>query len=206
MTRILFVRHGHTYWNEQKRYQGFADIELNSQGISESQKLSKRLAIEPIEAIYSSPLKRAMQTADIVNKNFSKDIIQNENLKEINFGDWEGLRFDEIVNQYPELSQQWIRNPDKMRPPKGENFLDLQKRAIIAFEEIYNANKGKNVLIVSHGGLISVLICHILQIELAGLWRFIAANTGISVIEERNQELFLTTFNEYSHLKLFKSD
>lgn len=203
MTRIMLVRHGYTYWNEQKRYQGFADIAMNPQGIEEAQKLAKRLAVEPIDTIYSSPLQRARQTAEIVNQNFSRDILTHELLKEINFGDWEGLTFQQITKKYPELSRQWREKPALMRPPNGENFSDLQIRAITAFEEIHQQNKGKNVLIVSHGGLISVLICHILQIGIEGLWRFIAHNTGITILEERNEEMILSTFNEHSHLKLF---
>ncbi len=110
-----------------------------------------------------------MQTAEIVNTNFNKKIHICECLKEINFGDWEGCTFEEIVRTYPDLSQQWLDKPADMRPPNGENFRDLQERAIKVLHEIYELNKGKNVLIVTHGGLISVLVCHILKIGLDDL-------------------------------------
>lgn len=201
MTRLILVRHGYTYWNEEKKYQGFADISLNPQGIEEAEKLSKRLSVEKIDRVYSSPLKRALQTAEIVNANFNKKIHICECLKEINFGDWEGFTFDEIVRTYPDLSQQWLDKPADMRPPNGENFRDLQERAIKVLHEIYDLNKGNNVLIVTHGGLISVLVCHILKIGLDDLWKFISSNTGITILEEYNNELILTTFNEHGHLK-----
>ena len=88
-----------------------------------------------------------------------------------------------------------------MRPPNGENFRDLQERAIQVLHEIYELNKEKNVLIFTHGGLISVLVCHILQIGLDDLWKFISSNTGITILEEYDNELILTTFNEHGHLK-----
>lgn len=201
MTRLVLVRHGYTYWNEEKKYQGFADINLNPQGINEAKKVAKRLSVENFDRIYSSPLRRAMETAEIINENFNKKIHICECLKEINFGDWEGHTFEEIAHNYPDLSKEWVEKPADMRPPNGENFRDLQERAINVLHEIYDLNKGKNVLIVTHGGLISVLVCHILKIGLDELWKFISSNTGITILEEYDNELILTTFNEHGHLK-----
>lgn len=203
MTRLILVRHGYTYWNEEKKYQGFTDIDLNPQGIEEAKKVAKRLSFEKIDMIYSSPLKRSLETAEIINETFNKKIHIRDCLKEINFGDWEGFTFDEIVSHYPELSEEWLSKPADMRPPNGENFRDLQERAINVLHEIYDINKGKNVLIVTHGGLISVLVCHILKINIEELWKFISSNTGITILEELDNELILTTFNEHGHLKYF---
>lgn len=201
MTRLIFVRHGYTYWNEEKKYQGFSDIGLNQQGIEEAEKLAKRLSVEKIDTIYASPLKRTVHTAQIVNENFNYEIHYRDCLKEINFGDWEGYTFEEIVKTYPDLSKQWLDQPADMRPPNGENFRDLQERAVKVLHEIFDLNKGKNVLIVTHGGLISVLVCYILKIRLDELWKFISHNTGITILEELNDDLILTTFNEHGHLK-----
>ncbi len=203
MTRLILVRHGYTFWNEEKKYQGFSDINLNPQGIEEARKLAKRLSFEKIDMIYSSPLKRSLETAEIVNENFKQKIHIRDCLKEINFGDWEGFTFEEIVSHYPELSDEWLAKPADMRPPNGENFRDLQERAIKVLHEIYDLNKGKNVLIVTHGGLISVIVCHILKIGLDDLWKFISSNTGITILEELDNKLLLTTFNEAGHLKYF---
>lgn len=203
MARLILVRHGYTYWNEEKKYQGFSDIDLNPQGIEEAIKVGKRLSLEKIDMIYSSPLRRSLHTAEIINESFNKEIQISECLKEINFGEWEGYTYEEIVKHYPELMDDWHERPADMRPPKGENFRDLQERAINVLHEIYDVNKGKNVLIVTHGGLISVLVCHILKIELDELWKFISSNTGITILEEMDDELILTTFNEHGHLKYF---
>ena len=165
--------------------------------------MARRLAMEEIHCIYTSPLKRALQTAEIINQKFSHPLQTSDCLREVNFGAWEGLTFDEIVSGYPELSRQWMERPAEMRPPGGENFQDLQNRAVGIFNQIYQSNKGKNILVVTHGGVISVLLCHILQIEIHNLWKFISSNTGISVVEEKNEELVLTTFNENGHLRYF---
>lgn len=203
MTKLILVRHGYTSWNEAKKYQGFSDINLNNQGIEEAKKVAKRLSYEKIDMIYSSPLKRAFETAEIINENFEKKIHISQCLKEINFGDWEGYTFEEIGKHYPDLIDKWLEKPADMRPPNGENFRDLQVRAMKVLHEIYDLNRGKNVLIVTHGGLISVIVCHILQIGLDELWKFISSNTGITILEEYDNKLLLTTFNEYGHLKFF---
>ncbi len=179
MTNIYLVRHGETEWNKTMRFQGSSDIELNDTGYEQANILAKRLSGIDFTSIYSSDLKRAIGTASAVAG--EKKMIIEPNLKEMHFGDWEGLTFEQIKAEYPGELDKFYIDPTSADIPGNETFLKLQQRACKAFYNIAQSNED-NVLIVSHGATIRVILADILQIPLAKVWNIRQDNVAINVI------------------------
>ena len=203
MTRLIFIRHGQTMWNDLGRYQGHTDIPLNKTGIEQAQKVAKRLGKEKVSAIYASDLLRAKQTAEIIGLEFNLPVTLSENLREINFGVWEGKTYKEIELQYPELLNIWLSDPTKLQIPNGETFSQLQTRAWASISDIINMNKNKTVVVVSHGGTISTIICQILNINLKNLWQIKLNNSAVSIVDFYDQNKgVITLLNDTYHLQI----
>lgn len=159
MTEIWLVRHGQTDWNLNRRFQGQTDIPLNESGLQQAEVLAQKLRFEKFDAIYSSDLQRASQTADSVAQRLNLPVIHDPRLREICQGEWEGLCLDEVIDQYkvdPTIEQ---RDPVYSRAPGGESVAEVEARMAEAAAEIArNYPKGK-VLIVSHGVAVAALYC-----------------------------------------------
>lgn len=122
MTKIIFVRHGQTEWNVLGRYQGQTDIALSPLGIEQAEKLAAHFPVDKVEAVYSSDLVRAMTTARCVADRFGLTVEPRPELRELNFGDWEGLTYDEIVAKWPDALNNFFQHPDVLEIPHGESF------------------------------------------------------------------------------------
>lgn len=200
-TTINLVRHGETEWNVLGKFQGCKDINLSKDGILQAEYLKKRLE-NKFDHIYTSPLKRAMRTAEIISdgKNI-KPIIETE-LREINFGDWEGLTIKEIEANYPETFIQW-RN-DEIEGPMCGGDLSLNKasiRAKKAILEITEKHQGKNIVIVAHGGIIKAGLIGIFDWKMTMYHKMILGNTSICKISfDDNYNPKIITINDTSHL------
>lgn len=196
VTKILLIRHGETDWNLEGRYQGHADIDLNSTGRRQAKKLSVRLREEEIDAVYSSDRMRAANTAKIV---FKKHKARPESgFREINFGVFEGLTHNEILEKYPKVYSRWVRNLLGIRIPQGENPSVFKKRVLNTFKRIVSSNKGKAVAIVAHGGPVNVIIKHILGPKKHK--DFIPGLASLSVIEFKKGEAVTVLLNDTRHL------
>ncbi len=140
--RVLIVRHGVTLWNKEARYQGQTDIPLSEDGIAQAQAVGKRLAAEPVCRVYSSDLSRAKVTADIIAQHHHIEVKTDRRLREMFFGEWEGLTFDEIGAKWPGLRDRWLKDPVNLRPPGGESASDLISRVLEAMRDIYSELRG----------------------------------------------------------------
>jgi len=162
MTTIWLVRHGQTDWNVEGRWQGHADPPLNALGRKQTQILAEGLAHVHFDAIFSSDLDRAYQTACAVAERQVKRIeVQIEpRLREINLGEWEGLTNEEIRKRYPAEWKDRVMFPLQARPPGGESVLELAERIIPAVSDISRLYPSGLLLIVSHGLALATLICH----------------------------------------------
>jgi len=136
MTTIMLIRHGDTDWNVEEIFRGRADIELNEVGIKQAELLAKYLADERIVAIYSSPLKRALKTAEIIASSHHFDIIGAPELIDFDYGEWQGLSHDTVRQKYKALYDEWLRNPHLVKIPKGESLDDVRKRAISLVNQV----------------------------------------------------------------------
>lgn len=200
MTRIIFVRHGETIWNNIGKYQGHTDIPLSTVGISQARKTAQRLSKENISTIYSSDLMRAQQTAEIIGLKHNLVINYCKDLREINFGQWEGRTYGEIEGQYPQLLNLWIEDPEKLKIPGGETFGELRERAMKVIDNILLKHHQETVLLVAHGGTISTILCSVLSIDLKNMWQIKQSNSAISIIEFYDKKGIVTLFNDTYHL------
>lgn len=194
--RIILIRHGETDWNLQGRYQGKADIDLNATGRGQAAKLSIRLQNEAIDRVYSSDRIRAVSSARIIFHGREPEI--EADLREISFGVFEGLNYEEILERYPEVHAGWMKNPFDAMIPGGEAPADFRKRVLGAFGNIVSLNKGKVVAIVAHGGPVNVIVRDILGAKVPD--DFIPGPTSVSIIEFSNGKARGVLLNDMSHL------
>ncbi len=195
-TKLILIRHGQTGWNLKKRYSGFIDIALNTQGRKQARKLGKRLKDEKIHRVYSSDRIRALQTARILFKRADIGIVPD--LREMHFGAFEGMTYNEIMAKYPVVYKKWLCNPFAITIPKGESLADFQKRVVVAFKKIVFSNKNKTAAIVCHGGTISIFISHIAKTK--KFWEQIPSSASLSIIEYKRNKANIRLLNDTSHL------
>lgn len=203
MTRIYFTRHGETEWNKQLRFQGSMNSELTEKGILAAELLSGRIEEIDIDYIISSPLMRAYHTAEIVRGNKNIEIIKNDGFKEINLGDFEGLRYDEIKLNCGDVLNKIENDPFNNRYPNGENLIEFYKRVERAFKEVIDKYRDKNTLIVAHGGTIKCIESYIRKFQINKNWMGnIVKNCSLSCIEvNENNEIKEIFYDDTEHLK-----
>ncbi len=201
MSKLLLVRHGITEYNSSRRFAGYTDAELSADGIWQVERLRDRLAEEKIDAVYSSDLKRAMSTAEVISSGHEVEIVSCSELREINYGDIEGLTFEEISNQYPELAKS-IRNFSlELSFPGGENFKGFIARTCRFLDRLNEQAQEQTILIVSHSGALRTLVCDLLGLEQSNWQKFRMDNASLSIINTYPKRVILNLFNDTSHLK-----
>lgn len=198
--RLLLARHGETAWNHDGRLQGQSDVPLSALGEQQAARLALRLAAEPIDAVYASDLQRAWRTAAIAAAGRSLPVLQNAAWRELSFGAWEGLTYEQAMARDGDLAARRIADPERVAPPGGEHLGDLAARLDGALDEIGRRHDGQTVLVVTHGGPLRVLPCRVLELPLERSWRFAHANCGLSVVTWYDRAPMLETWNDVSHL------
>lgn len=202
MAKLLLVRHGLTEFNSTRRFAGSSDIELSAEGQRQVERLRDRLANEKIDAVYCSDLKRALTTAKIISSERKVEIVTCSELREINYGDAEGLTFDEISQRYPELARE-IRNFNLgLKFPGGESFEGFIQRTIPFLAKLEKHETSETILVVSHSGSLRVLLCDLLGIDQTH-WRQIGcANASLSIVDTYpTRGAIISLLNDTSHLK-----
>lgn len=200
-TELLLIRHGQTEWNTLGKFQGCSDIKLSQEGILQAEYLSRHLNGN-FDCIYSSPLKRARKTSEIIAKDTGKQPIIVNNLREINYGEWEGLTAQEIINNYKEEYIKW-RTDTKEGPLCGGDLSlkNVCERARDTLTNIVNKNRYKKIAVVAHGGIIKAGLVSLFDWDLAMYHRIILLNTSVSkIIFDDNSSPIIYTINDTSHL------
>jgi len=201
LSKLLLVRHGNTKGNSAERFWGQTDVELSATGIRQAERLRDRLATEKIDAIYTSNLRRASVTAEIIASRHQLKVITCAGLYEINFGKLEGLTFKEISQLYPELVKAWPTRGLDFKYPGGESITDLDNRVIKFLDRLKKHSPEETILIVAHSGILRLLICHLLGIE-PWHWRQIRTDlASLSILEIYPQGAILNSLNDVSHLR-----
>ncbi|KAA3664305.1 MAG: histidine phosphatase family protein [Chloroflexi bacterium] len=199
-TTILLIRHGQTDWNLEGRMQGHEDIPLNKTGEQQAQALAKRLATWPIQAIYTSDLQRSLKTAVTIGNTIGIKPIINPVWRERDLGALSGLTRTEARTQFPKALNH--RNHTKIHPPNGEDHQTLQNRGLTAFRQIAATHPDQMVAVVSHGGLLHVLVAHLIGLPGGEYGRFtIRGNTGLTIAELHGDDTVVTCINDTSHLE-----
>jgi alpha-ribazole phosphatase len=202
MTKVILVRHGQTLWNVDCRYQGQSDVCLNETGLKQAKLLAERLASQPAAAIYASDLGRAKTTAEVIAKlhNLPVEIIPE--VREISFGEWEGLRFSEIDEKWPGVMQRVFKQPETVEIPGGETFEDVQERAVRAIRKLVKQHPEEIIIVVSHGATIRTILCAALNIPLTSVWRIRQDNTAVNIIDYHEDNwVSVALMNDTHHLK-----
>lgn len=198
--KLYLIRHGQTEWNIDGKIQGKTDIPLNHTGIHQAELLSKAMDQNPVTAVFSSPLKRACQTAEIVADRKKLPVILIDELREVDFGLWEGLTWETIEERFREDFIKWDQNPVKHTPTGGEKRESCKKRCAMAISRILNQAKG-DVAIVAHGGILVFVVAFLLQNQ-KDKNEIIVKNASITTIEYRKEtsEGKLLRLNDIRHL------
>jgi len=198
--RLIVVRHGETVYNAQRRITGHTDIPLSALGEQQAAALGKRLAAEPLVAIVASDLQRARVTAQAIARYHKLPVQEDADLREISFGAWEGATYDEIAARDADLMQRWLDDPTICAPPGGETVIQLRDRVARALERWQTSCPEATVLWVVHGGVIEVLLCHLLGVDLKLRWQFRHENASISEIDLNGESATVVRLNEVAHL------
>jgi broad specificity phosphatase PhoE len=196
--QLILIRHGETLWNKEGRIQGISDIELSAVGIQQARLLALSLKDQPIRAIHTSPLKRALQTAEIINEFHRKEIHTHQDLMEMDQGDFEGVSFKKLMTCEKDFLKKWIANPASVQMPNGESLTQLQERAWRAMERIIN--KEENALVVAHNFTIAAIICRIRSISLNEFLSACVGNASKTIVSFQKDGIFIEAFNDHSHL------
>jgi len=196
---LIFLRHGETEWNRQKKYQGSLNIGLNEKGRDQAKKAAKMLENQKIDLIFSSDLDRASDTASIIGKRLGLKVQKKEQLREMDFGDWEGKDYLTIRKEQPESFDNWLDDPNENPPPGGERLEDFRDRVVTACKEILSV-PAESVLVVCHGGVIMVYLTHILGMDLKDYRKLSVTNTGFTRVMYYDRHPVLSTFNCTAHL------
>ncbi len=159
--RIILVRHGQTEWNRLHRFQGRSDLPLNPKGHKQAQALASALKEETITAIYSSPLRRAMETARHIGRfHPSAPVIKESGLMEMNLGEFEGMNAQHWAERYVEFRRSWEKNPATLAMPGGESLQEVQHRAIDVLKRVLESHPPESTLLIcSHNFVIVSLLC-----------------------------------------------
>ncbi len=156
-TRIIAIRHGETAWNVDTRLQGHLDIPLNATGTQQASRVAQALADEPIEAIYSSDLLRAWQTADAIALATDSPLKPDVGLRERGFGEFEGKTYAEIASLWPAASEAWRKRDPDWAPPGGESLSAMRMRVAHTASTLAQQHMGGQIVLVAHGGVMDIL-------------------------------------------------
>ncbi|MFH1478464.1 MAG: histidine phosphatase family protein [Candidatus Omnitrophota bacterium] len=196
-TRLILIRHGQTEWSVDRRYCGISDIDLNDSGRVQADRVSHRLKEERIQKVYSSASKRALNFAKIAFKDISIEKLSN--LREINFGIFEGLKHEDIIKKHPDIYSAWLNDPFQTTIPKGDNLGDFEERIKETLVEIISLNRDNTVGIVTHGGVIRMILKDLLHEK--SIWSIKLPHlASITIVEYKDNKGEVLLFNDKGHL------
>ncbi|MEU0567877.1 bifunctional RNase H/acid phosphatase [Nonomuraea sp. NPDC005983] len=202
-TSLLLLRHGETPLSVERRFSGLGDAELTANGLAQAAAAAGRLSRDPyrLDAIVTSPLKRARQTAEAVAQRTGLDIETDEDLRETDFGDWEGHTFTEVQRQWPEELTRWLADPGTA-PPGGESFADVARRVQRAADRLLERYEGRTVLVVSHVTPIKTLLRLALMAPPEALYRMHLDVACLSLVEHyADGRSVVKSINDTAHLR-----
>ncbi len=178
MTDLILIRHGETDWNIEGRYQGQSDVSLNSEGLKQAEELAQQFQHEALDAIYSSDLIRAHQTAEILSRINGAPLFLDPRLREIDQGEWEGMLFQDIRSRYTEAFEERLRDPLQVAPPGGETVGQVRDRVLEAINDIIVRYPHGLVAIVSHGLSLAIIKVHFNKLAIESVWDYIPDNAS----------------------------
>jgi ribonuclease H / adenosylcobalamin/alpha-ribazole phosphatase len=182
-TRLLLVRHAETDESARVTCYGRLDVPLSSEGRRRAEALGAALAALPVAAVYSSPLLRALDTAAALAASQGLEAVVDDGLRELDFGELEGLSYDVIRAERGELFRRWMEHPTEVTFPGGEGFAELRDRVLPAIAAIRARHEGEAVAVVAHGGVVRVVLAEVLELPEGAIFRLGLDFGGITVVD-----------------------
>ena len=200
--RCYLVRHAQTTWNAQNRIQGHSNPPLSVLGFAQAGRVGAWFAERPVTALYTSHLLRSRQTAEAITRHIGRTAAIHEGLAEIHLGQWEGLMPQDVEARFPGLFEEWRHSPSRVRIPEAEPYEEFRRRILAAFASIVATHQPNDeVIVVSHGGVISALLAEWLDANYdCVLHRLALDNASISVVDCRRHPPTVLGINVTHHL------
>jgi alpha-ribazole phosphatase len=203
MPRYLLIRHGESVWNGERRIQGNQDPPLSPRGRRQADLLVAGLQAHlpnGAAAIYTSPLRRAAETAEQIGSVTRLPVLPESDLREMSLGTWEGRTVSEIQAMFPGTYERWLLDPAAHPAPGGEPLDTFARRVTGAFDRIRAAHPGRDLIVVSHGGAIKALLCHMLGVPVWSLFRIKQDNTAVNILDADEFTRRIVLVNDTCHL------
>jgi alpha-ribazole phosphatase len=200
LARLYLVRHGETDAGSASRFWGRTDVGLGPCGLQQAEQLRDRLSTKKIDYVYSSDLKRTVTTALTIASIHNLQIVKCPELREIDFGEVEGLNFEEVKEKFPQVSWMWINHDPGLAYPGGESLSELEQRLQAFIDRIQNHAADDNILIVAHSGVLRTLICQLLDVDMKHRWNIRIDLASLSILETYSGFAVLSLLNDVSHL------
>ena len=200
MVKLILVRHALTVDNQKSRLSGHIDSSISEEGKEQIDKITNYLKDFDIDKIYTTTSSRTKDTVKKLSELKSIEIIEKESLKEISFGDFEGLTFDEIKDKYPKEFQDMIEKGYEYKYPNGESLIDSYNRVCIELDNIISNNDDRTILICSHGGTIRNIITYLISNSYNYHWNFKIDNGSVTILEVQDGFTVITAMNNTSFI------
>jgi broad specificity phosphatase PhoE len=202
-TRIVLVRHGQTAWNRDVRFRGQADLALDEFGLEQAETTGRYLAQRwPVDAVYASPMRRALQTAEAIAKAHGLAAQPFDGLLDIDFGAWQGHSPQEVGKHYPDLLRAWWEAPHMVQIPEGESLDDVRDRVVAGLSQVVEHHQGQTVALVGHTVVNRVLLCAVLGLGNEHFWRLQQDTCAVSIFETNEHDTFtIVLLNDTCHLQ-----
>jgi broad specificity phosphatase PhoE len=199
VTRLCLIRHGRSVWNAQGRIQGCADPPLDEVGRAQARQLAERLREESVAALYTSPLRRSQETAEIIGQALDLPVVPDERLKEYDVGDLTGLTWEQVVEQYPDVAQRWTQAQDSLEIPGEEGWAPFRVRVVAALGDILSRHADGPVGVVAHGGTLGTYLNHLIGLPTRfSPFRF--GNGSLTIVEAHPVRPRILLLNDTCHL------
>jgi probable phosphoglycerate mutase len=206
-TQVLFIRHGETDWNRVKRIQGHIDIPLSAHGVLQAEQLGARIAREDrLDAVYTSDLLRAQQTARPFADALALELRLSEGLRERNYGAFQGHDSDEISEKFPAEYVEWQTRDPGFTPPGGESLRVFYHRVIHAMEPIVAAHPGGRIACVAHGGVLDCIYRFAMKLSLDAPRKWPLLNCSVNVVDYDDGHATVVSWGDVSHLATDTAD
>ncbi|MFQ6057285.1 MAG: histidine phosphatase family protein [Anaerolineae bacterium] len=199
--QLILIRHGESTWNDAGRIQGWTDSPLTERGRRQSEKLAKHLAHLPIAALYTSSLKRALETARIIAHTLNLPLTVDERLREYGLGELEGLTIEEVKERYPAIYRGWQETTRWIPLPGEEGRAVFAQRVRAAMADIVKGHPDGTVAVITHGGAIGVFLAGLLGLDLGERLPFWFDNASLSIVELDGHRTRIRALNDTCHLK-----
>jgi broad specificity phosphatase PhoE len=206
MVTVILVRHGETEWNRREIFRGRADVELNERGREQAKALGAALDRRSIDVVYSSPLSRAVETAEAITGPHGMSVEIEDAFIDFHYGTWQGLPHDEVRQRYPDMYHDWVERPHTVRMDGGESLRMVRRRAMQALMRVVDRHQDETVVVVAHRVVNKVMLCAVLELDNSHFWRIRQDTCALNVFEWSDGRFLIRLLNDTCHLKHVSGD